>query len=293
MNWGSLKNRQRLSLVLLLTTARCTLPHGDEDLPSTGFKNVNRDVILQVLIAQGDRRVGARLPLTIDVDVASTIAGPGDTMCVRLVGDPGAVLFPLGGDCPAAQATTSSAGGGGVTGGGGVAGGVAGGVVGGGGVAGGGTTSASAVARACITVQPADSMVPGIDGGAASTQRMPYSGRLAGHAIAAYQPQASEAIATVFANLYSDSGCTNLLQSTAVELKLTDAEASSGGAGGTGPEGDAAGSPNGGSPEGGTGAVGGSGGAGGATPGGAPAGGAGGVPDTGGSPASAGQGGHP
>jgi hypothetical protein len=257
------------------------LPHDDQDLPSTGFSNVNRDAILQVLIAPGDRRVGARLPLAVDVDVATKIAHPGQMMCVRLTGDPGTVLFPLGDDCPDDAATMSVAG-----------------------AAGAASEKPAGAARACMTVQPADSSQSATNGGATGTAGSPgkqktFTGRLTARAVAAYQPQASEAIATVFANLYSDAGCSELLQSTAVELKLTDTEVpGDGGGGGSGPEGGApvggaGGAPSGGNPNGGAGAGGSSGGEAGQAPAGTNAGGAAGTADAGGNPGSAGQGGHP
>jgi hypothetical protein len=219
-----------------VSSARCNLPHGNDNLPSTAVPGVNRDAVIRLLAPPSVRRIGETIPITVDVELASSRLSASGVHCIKLAASPGVVTFPLGNSCPEGGGVASGLGEGGSSG--------------------------------CT---PAD---PGADGAGAPALSTAQScvrpqasaaGRYTNVELAAYLPEGDESSATFFGAVYATSDCSGCaLATTSTVLHLRGEEEGDAGAG---PEG---GAPNGtgGASSGASNAAGGAPGAGGAASGG-------------------------
>jgi hypothetical protein len=179
-----------------LASARCNLPHGQEDLPSTAVPNVNRDAIIRLLAPPSVRRTGETIPITVDVDLAGSRLSASGIHCVKLAGSPGVVTFPLGNTCPDVADVTPGLGEGGSSG-----------CLPADGTADGAGTSGLSAAESCVRLQAS------------------AAGRYTNVEIAAYLPDEDESSVTFFGAVYATSdcsGCALATTSTVLHLRGED-----------------------------------------------------------------------
>jgi hypothetical protein len=194
---------------LALACLRCDLPHGDEQLPNTDAVGGSRQVVLRLLAPPEVRRVGAVVPITVEVAVASGVKVAA-AYCVALAGEPGRLRFPFGDGCANVKAEASDAG-----------------------VDGGPHDD----------VEPSTISDDGRDFSRAHACLRLNSLPLGGHsatAIAAYLPHGEEATTTLFGSLYDNATCAGVPVVTTAELLVlrgTNANDRDGGQGGAAPDG--------------------------------------------------------
>lgn len=226
-----------------LYAARCNLPNGEENLPLTGVKGVDRAAVIRVLAPPSVRRIGQTVPVTIDVELAEDRRSQSSIHCIRLSSWPGSVTFPLGDTCPS---TTMSMEGGSSGSSASMGGSSAGSSPSAGGNMGDAADRTLSTAESCMEVTA-------IGGD-----------RFGGVEIGAYLPVGDETSATLFAAVYGTIDCSGRALATTAELmQLRGEDDGGGGASGAGPAPTTAGG-TGGEESGGVGGMGGSSGAAGA-----------------------------
>jgi hypothetical protein len=189
-----------------LASARCNLPHGQENLPSTAVPGVNRDAVIRLLAPPSVRRSGETIPITVDVDLAGSRLSASGTHCVKLAASPGVVTFPLGNTCPGVAGVAPGFGEGGSSG--------------------------------CL---PADNAAdaagtPGLSAAESCVHlQASVAGRYTNVEIAAYLPDGDESSATFFGAVYATSDCSGCaLATTSTVLHLRGEDEGDAGANGSG-----------------------------------------------------------